>query len=431
MNKFIYVFLFLASVAHSQIIELPYTFHNGWGEYEGRSFGGISFGHHPPESRWGKMAIETTGLPEGFSPQRQETDIIQFVWQSYTTGKIDKESFLGFMESWNIDTLSENFTRDYIRCYVHVAIKKENDSTFLYMVDTNNDLDFSDEEIHKAAVIDYKNMDELYRSNVISFTYDAYAGDKLETQEGEILIFEGSEADKSHRMYYLFTFPHNCKANLEYNGEEYDLLFQFSGGLRLQSESSVSVEHPVDKTSFSKDQSIIIGNYGFRIKGANPSKKVLLLEKYRLDPNAPLAQKGFFAPEIAGVEFNSGDSLKLSDYRGKHVLLYVWGTWCKPCYGSLPKLAALNDSISEEELQIFSAQFNSNPEALSSIIEEHNIHWPQLLNTQCATNLQADYVKRGVPFSCLISPDGKIVEVNVHVGDDLVGRIRGLMAGED
>ncbi|MCC5916961.1 MAG: hypothetical protein JJU02_06500 [Cryomorphaceae bacterium] len=94
---------------------------------------------------------------------------------------------------------------------------------------------------------------------------------------------------------------------------------------------------------------------------------------------------------------------------------------------SLPNLAALNDSISKDELQIFSAHFRSNPEALPSIIEEQNIHWPQLLNTQCTTDLQADYTKRDVPFSRLIDPEGKIIEINVHGGDDLVGRIRALM----
>lgn len=373
------------------------------------------------------MALKTKGVPEGFSAQILETNITQFVWQNYTNGKIGKDAIKQFLEAWDFDTLSENLTRDFIRCYVHVAIKKVSDSTYLYIVDTNNDLDFSDEIVKEASVKTSNQLEQLYNENAVTFTYEALAEGNIETRHGEILILESSGEFKKH-MPLMYSFPHHCISYLSLDGEKHKLNFRFAGGSRLQSENSIEVVHPITKSNIPKGESIIVSNHGFRVIGVNPSKKVLLLEKYRLDPNVPLAQKGFYAPEIAGVEFSSGDSLKLSDLRGKHVLLYVWATWCQPCYGSLPKLAALNDSISKDELQIFSAHFRSNPEALPSIIEEQNIHWPQLLNTQCTTDLQVDYTKRGVPFSCLIDPDGKIVEINVHGGDDLVGRIRALMS---
>jgi thiol-disulfide isomerase/thioredoxin len=426
MKAHLYAFLFITSISQAQIIELPYTFHNGWGEYQGRSFGGMNFSKHAPESTWGIMEIETSGAPVGFSVQREDTDIIQFIWQSYVKGKVSKEVFLDYMESWEIDTLSENLTRDFIRCYVHVAIKKENDSTFLYIVDTNNDLDFSDEKIHSAAVRNPQKTDDLYQENVVKFTYDVSSGGNIQTRQGEILIL--ADTTPGAYMPYLVTFPHHCASTLMHEGEEYAILFQYSSGGRLQAEKSVSIEHPIHKALFVRNQSLILGDYGYRIDGVNPSKQVLILEKYQLDPNEPLAQEGFFAPEIAGMEFTSGESLKLSDYRGKYVLLYVWATWCQPCYGSLPKLAAIRDSISEDDLQIFSAHYHSNAENLPSIIEQFNIHWPQLLHTQCSTNVEGDYTKRGVPFSALINPEGRIVEVGIHASPNLVRALKELIS---
>ena len=41
------------------------------------------------------------------------------------------------------------------------------------------------------------------------------------------------------------------------------------------------------------------------------------------------------APEINGVDFD-GKPLKLSDYRGKVVVLVFWGTWCGPCMAEVP-----------------------------------------------------------------------------------------------
>ena len=419
---------FSAFFAFGQIMEIPYTFHTGYGEIKNRSFGALSFNKHAPESSWGKMVIETKGVPEGFTVNRKDTDILQFVWQNYTNGKISKETIGDFIESWNIDTTSENLTRDFIKCYIHVAIKRTDDSTYLYIVDTNNDLDFSDETIHTAVLNDYKKSNELHSKHSIAFQFESYGNGSIKERAGEILILE---SDNKQFAEYLVTFPHHCRGTLVHEGRDYPLYFQFSSGHRLQAEHEVNVMHPIDSSSVSKNNLIILGMTGYKVLGTNPSKEVLLLEKTRLDPQTPLPQKEFLAPDIAGIEFSTNDSIRLSDYRGKHVLLYIWGTWCAPCYLTLPKLAALHDSISPDELQIFSAHLNSNIESLPEVIEKNNIQWPQVLNTSCIRDLKKDYALKGVPYSYLISPEGRILEVGIHGKPNLASAIRELMEKEE
>ncbi len=408
-----------------QRMEVPYTMHNGFGEIKERSFGGLDFRAFDPESVWGKMNIETTGAPEGYSVQRSETDIRQFVWQSYTQGKFSNETMLEFVEGWGIDTTSENLTREFIKCYVHVAIKKENDSTYLYIIDTNNDHDFSDEIIHTAALYDYKKVDSLYREHKHTFRYQYFTNNQVKWREAEILIIEN---DRKDFMPYLINFPHHAKGEIEHNGVKYPLYFQFAGGNRLQTEDEIEVMHPLDSSMVSKDQFIIIGRTGYKVLGANPSKEVLLLEKVALSAESSIAQKGFMVPEIAGVEFSTGDSIRLSDYRGKYVLLYIWATWCGPCYLTLPKLVALNDSISKDELQIFSAHLHSNSEVLPEVLQKNSIHWPQVLNTTCVSDLEDDFALRGVPYSFLINPEGRIIETGIHHKAKMVVAIREAIA---
>lgn len=56
------------------------------------------------------------------------------------------------------------------------------------------------------------------------------------------------------------------------------------------------------------------------------------------------------APDISG-ETVGGDQLKLSDYRGKVVVLNVWGSWCAPCRAEAPNLAKVAKDTADQGVQ--------------------------------------------------------------------------------
>jgi hypothetical protein len=61
---------------------------------------------------------------------------------------------------------------------------------------------------------------------------------------------------------------------------------------------------------------------------------------------------GKVAPELEGVGVD-GEKLKLSDHRGKVVLLVFWGSWCEPCMSEVPHLRALTATHFRRPFTVF------------------------------------------------------------------------------
>ena len=65
------------------------------------------------------------------------------------------------------------------------------------------------------------------------------------------------------------------------------------------------------------------------------------------DPNKEGFEEGNIAPDFE-VKLLTGETVKLSDYRGKVVLLNFWATWCSPCRREMPDFQKLHDELGED-----------------------------------------------------------------------------------
>ncbi|MCC6322386.1 MAG: TlpA family protein disulfide reductase [Phycisphaerales bacterium] len=133
---------------------------------------------------------------------------------------------------------------------------------------------------------------------------------------------------------------------------------------------------------------------------------------------------GFPAPEITFV-WSSGDSrlTKLSDLRGKVVVLDFWATWCGPCRMSIPRVAALVEHYKDKPVAIigithpqgFHIDQNNKridtrgqPEReftlMAEMLAPMKIHWPQAFTADSAAN--AEYGVRSIPHMVIIDAKG-------------------------
>lgn len=110
------------------------------------------------------------------------------------------------------------------------------------------------------------------------------------------------------------------------------------------------------------------------------------------------------APELMLTDIN-GKTHKLSDYRGKDVMVVLWATWCGPCRVEIPHLIELRKSVSEDKLAILAIS-NENPGLVKRFAEQTQMNYTILLDRGTMPPPYSSVT--GIPSSFFIDPEGKI-----------------------
>ncbi|MFL5294199.1 MAG: peroxiredoxin family protein [Myxococcales bacterium] len=117
------------------------------------------------------------------------------------------------------------------------------------------------------------------------------------------------------------------------------------------------------------------------------------------------------APPLALTD-TSGAKHRLSDYRGKAVLVNFWATWCEPCREELPSLERLRASLASKPFAVLAVQMGGSPRTARDIVQELGLRFPVLLDSDSSvTNAWQVSV---LPTTFLIAPDGSVAAK--HVG---------------
>ena len=99
--------------------------------------------------------------------------------------------------------------------------------------------------------------------------------------------------------------------------------------------------------------------------------------------------------------------IKLSDYRGKLILLNFWATWCVPCKEEMPSLDSLKNNPNLRNIEIFPINVGKDSlEKSNKFFEDLNIKNLSIYFDNNIT-LAKDLILRGIPTTILINKEGK------------------------
>jgi thiol-disulfide isomerase/thioredoxin len=116
------------------------------------------------------------------------------------------------------------------------------------------------------------------------------------------------------------------------------------------------------------------------------------------------------APAIE-LKDTSGKFHRLSDYKGKVVVVNFWATWCEPCREEMPSLQRLKERIDQDKrrtsaLVILAVNYNENIANVDKFLKAVKVEFPVLIDS---FGLASSTWKPGVlPASFMIGRDGRM-----------------------
>ena len=114
---------------------------------------------------------------------------------------------------------------------------------------------------------------------------------------------------------------------------------------------------------------------------------------------------GQTAPHYSAVSL-TGDSVSLSQLRGRVVLLNVWATWCHPCREEIPVLQALHARYASRGLELVGVSVDARGEeaTIREFATDFRMTYPLWLDPD--ERVQSTFLAIGVPATFLIDRDG-------------------------
>ncbi|MDR2979799.1 MAG: AhpC/TSA family protein [Bacteroidales bacterium] len=127
---------------------------------------------------------------------------------------------------------------------------------------------------------------------------------------------------------------------------------------------------------------------------------------------------GAMAPELA-FENPDGKIMKLSDLRGKYVLIDFWASWCGPCRRENPHVVQLYGKYKDRGFEVYSVSLDRTKDAWIKAIEADRLTWPNHVSDlkYWSSEGAKKYGVSSIPATFLIDKEGRIIAKNLRGAD--------------
>jgi peroxiredoxin len=119
----------------------------------------------------------------------------------------------------------------------------------------------------------------------------------------------------------------------------------------------------------------------------------------------PAIKPAFTAPAFALRDID-GKMHRLSDYRGKLVILNFWATWCPPCRDEMPSMERARQKSQGDNIVILAVNVGEDEATIFEFTGSYPVEFPLLMDNAGQTVKR--YPVTGLPTTYIIDPRGKV-----------------------
>lgn len=186
-------------------------------------------------------------------------------------------------------------------------------------------------------------------------------------------------------------------------------------GIDADENGEIDMDNLSPEAADANDETIVfrVGQTYVSTKKADPEKnQIVLLENQAKDYKRTELGVGKELPDFSFVDL-TGKKHKLSEFRGKYVLLDFWGLWCPACRDEIPYMLEAYKRFQGRNLELVGMNTDKyTPEQIKKTLDEHGLIW-----TQARLDSFVDLASRQLrihsfPTTFLIAPDGKILSMS-------------------
>ena len=156
------------------------------------------------------------------------------------------------------------------------------------------------------------------------------------------------------------------------------------------------------------------------VKGFGESPTIKEVYKNYTQLKAKKEAANMFAPGKKATEFKGlrpdGKELKLSDLKGKVVLIDFWASWCGPCRRENPNVIKEYALYEKDGFTVMSVSLDTDKAKWMEAIKADNLSWTNHISDLKGwqSDIARSYQVQGIPFTVLIDKEGNIIKTNLR-----------------
>lgn len=103
----------------------------------------------------------------------------------------------------------------------------------------------------------------------------------------------------------------------------------------------------------------------------------------------------------------SGEQFRLSDHKGKVVIMNIWATWCNPCHDETPDFVELYDEFEDDGLLIVGVSIDEQGKSVvEPFMEKYNVDYPIIIDNGVVMDKYGPTM--GIPTNYIIDKEGDL-----------------------